>query len=617
MTRKIKCKRAYGRCMQRISLHWQHKKLLGTPRARVNLVALEMIPMDYGVEEGAGAPVLHIIGKYRLLAQIGRGGMGDVYLAMAQGPAGFQKLVVLKCINESSAEDPQLRKMFLDEAMLAARLSHHNVVQTYEAGDHEGAPYIAMEYLEGQPLSKLIQSAPDIAPRMACHIISEAAAGLHYAHQLHDYDGTPLAIVHRDLSPPNIFITYDGVVKVVDFGIAKTSLASRTKTEAGMFKGKIAYMAPEQATHDEVDQRADIFSLGTVLWEMVAGKRLFREVSPALTLKRLLHDDIPRVSSARPDVDPELDEIIARALRRNPNDRYDNALQLRNDLQAYIRRGPQVNCDVELTALMSEQFAHHRQKVKKQIRACLRQEPAIDRTLPRVNLSETLTGSISGPGGSMDLDLDGPSLTIGDSSVGQRRAEPAFTEEAPWRPSKPVLAALAGGLVLSLGISGWMAFSSGGSSEQTSATSAEVAVIGGSLEIASSPPGAMVFVDGEPSGLSTPAVLKGLAAGRTVSLRLEKAGYQPVQEQVEVVSGKAVTRSFQLTIAEGVVQLQGAPPRAQVYLDDALIPEGTTRPVRVSVGTHRLRVEASGTLLFSKTITIEPGEQTINVGGNR
>ena len=560
--------------------------------------------------------MLRKIGKYRLLAQIGRGGMGEVYLAMAQGPAGFKKLVVLKCINESSAEDEQLRKMFLDEAMLAARLSHHNVVQTYESGELDGAPYIAMEYLEGQPLSKLLQSAADIAPRMAAHIISEAAAGLHYAHQLQDYDGTPLAIVHRDLSPPNIFITYDGVVKVVDFGIAKTALADRTKTEIGTFKGKISYMAPEQAMHEEIDQRADIFSLGTVLWEMLAGKRLFREVSPALTLKRLLHDDIPRLSSARPDVDPELDDIVARALRRNPNDRYDSALQMRHDLQAYIRRGPAVNCDAELTTLMSEKFAHQRQKVKKQIRACLKEAPESVRPLPRVSLIEPSVSSLSGPRTSPDLDLDAPFLTIEETEDSAPSMDFEERAEGPRRHSMPGLAALAGGLVLSLGVAGWMAFSSESSPARQTTASASEATAGGPLEIASTPAGAMIFVDGEPSGLTTPGVLRGLAAGRRISLQLEKAGYQAVQEKVEVLPGQSVSRSFELSVAQGLVQLIGAPPRAKVYVDDVVVAGDPAHAFRVPVGARRVRVEASGALLFSQIVAVVPGEQTLKVGSN-
>jgi serine/threonine-protein kinase len=332
-------------------------------------------------------------GKYRLLATIGRGGMGEVYLAMARGPSGFRKLVVLKCLHATNADDELLRKMFLDEGMIAARLSHQNVVQTYETGEFNGSLYIAMEFLDGQSLSKLMRAVPELQPRLAAHILANALAGLHYAHELRDFDGTPLDIVHRDLSPPNIFLTYDGVVKVVDFGIAKTALVSRTKTEIGTLKGKLAYMSPEQASTDDVDRRADVFSLGVVLWELLTGKRLFGGSSPAVTLKRLLQDEIPRVSSVRPSIDPALDYIVARALRRELDARYATALDMRRDLETYIGNAEAMNWERELGRLLSERFGDHRRKVQEQVQACILQEPDTVARLPSMSISATPTSS--------------------------------------------------------------------------------------------------------------------------------------------------------------------------------------------------------------------------------
>src|SRR5580692_2855373 len=245
------------------------------------------------VEPGRGRSV----GKYQLLAVLGRGGMADVFLALSRGPMGFSKLVVLKRLRRALADDKGFRNMFLDEARLAARLNHPNVVHTHEVGEDKGNYFIAMEYLEGQSLNKVIHELSkrgETLPELVCaRIISDALAGLHYAHELKDFDGTPLDIIHRDVSPHNVFVTYDGQVKLVDFGIAKAAL-SQVQTEVGVLKGKVAYMAPEQAMGTDVDGRADIFAMGIVLWELLAQERLMTGESAAATLLRLLQQPIPR-----------------------------------------------------------------------------------------------------------------------------------------------------------------------------------------------------------------------------------------------------------------------------------------------------------------------------------
>jgi serine/threonine protein kinase len=575
---------------------------------------------DRGPEE-ASAVNVRKLGKYKLLASIGRGGMGEVYLAMAHGPASFRKLVVLKCMNAASADDAQLRKMFLDEATLAARLSHHNVVQTYEAGSLDGAPYIAMEYLDGQPLSKIAQVAPEMHPRLAAHILCEALAGVHYAHQLRDFDGTPLSIVHRDLSPPNIFVTYDGVVKVVDFGIAKTSLASRTQTDAGMFKGKISYMAPEQATHEEVDHRADLFSAGAVLWELLAGRRLFRETSPALTLKRLLQDEIPTLSSVVPGVDPALAAIVMRALQRNPGARYQSAQAMRQDLERFLRGGEPANWDAELAALVSEKFASQRQKVQRQVQLCMSQE-SISGHIPRVSLTDTSSGASGArfvPVGAEE-ETPAPEIFVDDIPRSVAPETPASDERSQSAQRRMGAGLLVATLAISSLLAAWMVFSSDAGPVQEHAHAAAANEASASIHVLSSPPGAMVFIDGEPSGLATPAVLKGLKPGRSIALRVDKAGYQAKEEHITVTKDQAQPRSFQLLPSGGQIRFAGAPAGARVYVDDVAVGDDATRAIEVPVGSHRIRLEARGTLVYSRIIQVAPGEQTIRVeatGGAR
>jgi serine/threonine-protein kinase len=321
-----------------------------------------------GVEGLSGSN--NAFGKYQLFASLGRGGMADVFLAVARGPMGFNKLAVVKRLRAQLADDPSFRTMFLDEARLAARLNHPNVVHTYEVGEQDSIYFIAMEYLEGQALNKVISEAVKtnkVFDEVVCaRIVSDALSGLHHAHDLKDYDGRPLQIIHRDISPHNVFVTYGGVTKLVDFGIAKAALSS-TETEVGVLKGKVAYMSPEQAMAGPIDQRSDLFAMGIVLWELLTRQRLMTGDSAAATLHRLLNSPIPTVSSVRADVDPELDAIVAKALEKDPKYRFQDALEMRDALDTFIAssgKGPRVE-DVGHT--LSAMFQSTREEVQKQI----------------------------------------------------------------------------------------------------------------------------------------------------------------------------------------------------------------------------------------------------------
>jgi len=313
-----------------------------------------------------------LAGKYQPFASLGEGGMAQVFLAVARGPMGFNKLVVLKRMRSQLAQDPGLVTMFLDEARLAARLGHPNVVHTYEVGEQAGLYFIAMEYLDGQPLNRVSAEARRqgraVDPGVWVRIVCDALAGLHYAHELKDYDGSPLRVVHRDVSPHNVFVQYDGQVKVVDFGIAKAAL-SQTQTGVGVLKGKVAYMSPEQASGQKVDRRADVFAVGIVLWELVTGHKLFAHEYAATTLHKLLDEPTPRMSAVLPEIDHELDDLVARALERDPELRFQSALEMREALETWARaRGGLVKQD-DVGRLVSEVFADVRDAVQKQIQS--------------------------------------------------------------------------------------------------------------------------------------------------------------------------------------------------------------------------------------------------------
>jgi serine/threonine-protein kinase len=256
------------------------------------------------------------LGRYRLIAELAHGGMGDVYLGAAQGPAGFSKLMVIKVLRPALADDEQFLVMFLEEARLAARLNHPNVVQTVEVGNEGRQYFLAMEYLEGQSLQRLRQRvAKDHPFPLGPHLrmLIEALNGLHYAHELVDIDGRALNIVHRDATPHNIFVTYDGQVKLVDFGIAK-AMDSSLETRTGELKGKIGYMPPEQASAERVDRRADVFAMGVMVWEAAVGRRLWKGLNEVSIMHELVMGKIPTAREVDPRVPSELDKICRRAL---------------------------------------------------------------------------------------------------------------------------------------------------------------------------------------------------------------------------------------------------------------------------------------------------------------
>ena len=325
---------------------------------------------------------------YRPLLELGEGGMARIVLALASGPGGFDKLVVLK-VMRALQDSTEIRRLLLAEARLSARLNHPNVVQVQEVVHTGEAPYIVMEYLDGRPLSAL-RDGVAITSSMVMTVISEALVGLHHAHELADFDGTPLRVVHRDVSPHNVFVTFDGVVKVLDFGIAKMR-DEAANTETGEVKGKIAYMPPEQLLGDGVDRRADIFAAGGMLWEAATGARMWANVSQANLMHRLVTGDIPKPSSVA-NVDPELERIIMRATAADPADRYETALAMQQDLDSYLNeRGLRASLR-DVGAVLSASFKQERELRARAIKAALRHNsipPAADQQLDLLTASES------------------------------------------------------------------------------------------------------------------------------------------------------------------------------------------------------------------------------------
>lgn len=281
--------------------------------------------------------------RYQRLIPLGSGGMANVHLALALGQGGFKRLVVVKSVRDELVADPAMREMFLAEARLSARLNHPNVVQVSEVVESpDGGVMLVMEYLDGLPLSGVYRSLGDsFTLPMRLRVLCEVLAGLQYAHDLADYHGNPLGIVHRDVSPQNVFITYDARVKLLDFGIAKVAV-SEDKTRTGVIKGRIAYMPFEQVTGKGVDRRADVYAIGCLLWEAAASQRMWGQLTEPQLVRELVRGNIPRLSE-HVQVDAELERIVTRATAPLPQDRYEGAEALRRDLERYLSTLPTVS----------------------------------------------------------------------------------------------------------------------------------------------------------------------------------------------------------------------------------------------------------------------------------
>jgi serine/threonine protein kinase len=279
--------------------------------------------------------------RYEPIAQIGRGGMAEVLLTMADAGGGVWRLEVLKKIWPELAAEPDFVTMFLDEARLSLRLNHPNVVQTHEVFLVDGELAIAMEYLDGQPLTRvlnrLLRGPGALSLPLRLRILTRVLAGLEHAHTLTDLDGSPLGVVHRDVSPQNVFVTYDGQVKLVDFGVAKT-MASSHHTRPGAIKGKLAYMAPEQLQTAQIDRRADVFAVGVMLWEMLAQRRMWHKMTEVEIVGHLAAGRPMPPLPEPPDgsLPAGLEEICARALHTDPDRRHQTAVDLEMELEGVL-----------------------------------------------------------------------------------------------------------------------------------------------------------------------------------------------------------------------------------------------------------------------------------------
>ena len=280
------------------------------------------------------------IGRYTLLERIASGGMAEIFRASSEGSDGIEHVVAIKRILPENARNNEFMTMFLNEARIAATLRHPNVIQAFDFGSENGSYYLAMEYLHGLDTRRIVQSLALAGKKLPLEIAIASAigicTGLQYVHDKHDKNGRALGLVHRDVSPQNIFLTTSGGVKLVDFGVAK-AVHRVSDTLSGTIKGKVTYMSPEQVRAERLDRRSDLFSLSIVLWELTVGRRLFEGVSEAMVMNAIDKLDAPAPSQMTPRYSPDLERIVMKGLARDRDRRYQSADELRGDLEAFAR----------------------------------------------------------------------------------------------------------------------------------------------------------------------------------------------------------------------------------------------------------------------------------------
>jgi eukaryotic-like serine/threonine-protein kinase len=350
-------------------------------------------------------------GPYDLQRRLARGGMGEIWLAERKGMAGFSKQVVIKTILEENLEEPGVVQMFLDEGRIAANLHHPNIAQTYDLGEVKNTYFIAMEYVHGHDLRDLLlvhlEKGQLIPLNILLRVTAQVCDGLHYAHHWKTPEGLPAGIVHRDISPQNIIITFDGASKIIDFGIAR-AMAGASKTRTGVIKGKCAYMSPEQVQAESLDGRSDLFSLGVVMYELITGRRLFKRDTEMATLEAVIRTSVPPPTKLDPTVPRPVEELVLKALQRSPKKRFQTAQEMQLAVEEVMQATGLLATSAHLSGFMRKLFSEDVEVNRERLRALKAKLPAtpgvtdataplLERTRPfEVDLSKGLTGGTEG-----------------------------------------------------------------------------------------------------------------------------------------------------------------------------------------------------------------------------
>lgn len=543
-------------------------------------------------------------GDYILIRQIAAGGMGEIFLAKRRGPAGFEKTCVIKRILPHLGRDPKFLEMFLNEARIAASLDHRNIITIFELGQMDQTWFITMEYVRGIDLRKLInrqnKAGSTIPVEHALEIVTSILGGLDYAHRKRRDDGELLGIVHRDISPSNILISYEGEIKICDFGIARV-VTLRHETTEGLMKGKLPYMSPEQVLGNEVDLRSDIYSLGLVFFEILTGTHPYGEIrSIGHVMDIISGETLPGPRTVNAGIPEELDNIVRRAMSRLPVERYTNAAEMKAAIDTFVTAGPFSPTGTALAKhiqiLFHEEIALERRAVDETRvleKSTTFSDPIKQTSLPpEKNPFRSLMGFFG---------IAITCILLGLFAYGRIRTEP-------------------GGF----GIRGTVVepevqVDETGSKEVPSPSPKEAgkpaafespAPVTMALRIISTPTGAEVTVDGRPTGLLTPARLTGLEVGKMFKLLLQKNGYHDLSRTLVPDESLGERLVVDLVPLPGALSIVSIPPGAEVFLDDRRT--GRKTPCRIGdLDVDKpltIRLQMAGHRDWSDVLSFEPGE---------
>jgi eukaryotic-like serine/threonine-protein kinase len=364
------------------------------------------------------------VDRYELVGELASGGMATVYLARLGGVGGFQRFVAMKRLHPHLQNEKEFVEMFLDEARLSAGIHHPNVVAILEVGASPVGYYLVMEYVEGDTLARLLARAASHGQRIptpiALRMVLDALAGLHAAHELKNDQGELVQLVHRDVSPQNVLVGVDGIARITDFGVARAT-SRLTSTRVGQLKGKLAYMAPEQAKGEGLDRRADVFSAGVLIWETLAAKRLFKADNEAATLQRVMNEPIPSLTRIAPHLSPELAAAVGGALERDPEQRFATAAEFADAIEEAAEGRDGIADSRDVAAFVKETLGQELEQQREAVRAWLaRSEPSQAAVLAAPITSSVSVAAMSLPDGSRH------SQTGVTAALGPRRSRAAI-----------------------------------------------------------------------------------------------------------------------------------------------------------------------------------------------
>ncbi|MEM7447753.1 MAG: serine/threonine-protein kinase [Myxococcota bacterium] len=591
-------------------------------------------------------------GKYTLLQRLAVGGMAELFLALQHSMAGFEKLVVVKRVLPKLASDAKFVEMLKSEARIAASLNHPNVAHIYDVGVVEGEPYIAMEYVHGQDLRSIVRQMKAkgvtyFPLEHALHIVLGCAKGLSYAHETRDLDGIEMGIIHRDVTPQNILVTFNGGIKLVDFGIARARHSGPIETGVHARKGKIPYMSPEQARGETIDQRTDIFSLGVILFELCTGKRLFRAPNAKETLQRITESTYPAASSLNPSISPKLDGIIARCLAKDRDVRYLRASDLQEDLEHCIREERHIVSPMPLSQWMRDLFAEQLEEHSE----ALRHDRRLAGTLieRRVDKGRSWTSTGQDP----QEKPKGFSPRLGLVALMGMLLVAAFTlySVQHFRDAQQGTIALrsepSGATVwidgtltphrtpVSLGSLPFGTYAIGVTREGYRPARKEVTVDRSHLpvrmtlqameieamavlRIQTSPEGAEVMLDGHRTGERTPTTISELTPGVGHKIVLVRDDFEPATFVVNLESGAFESKHIELEPIllgptaggedEARLLLVVHPPDAQLTIDERAYPGESPWDLRLIPGRRRVRISRGGYLTQTSGLRLQKGE---------